>query len=300
MIPVHAPGVHDQFVSLAAATDCAGAPVKAFDDAPLQAPPSFPVEALSFERSYDMKTFSRGTWLALAAVAAIPATVAIAATAERGGWMRPSAETMARLEEGKLAMAKTALKLTPEQEKLWAPLEASVRDAFKARQAKRDEWQKMREERQKERAEGKRPDLAERFDKMSANMTERSERMKTFSAAFRPFYASLSDEQKDVLRPLMRDLAPGMDGRGKGRHGRFAEGKGHHGGWGWGGHGRGHHGWGDGPRHEMRGGPGGPGGAGGPEGGAGGPPAGPGPGAPQFAPDIDGGDEQGLPPGDNL
>ncbi len=250
-----------------------------------------------------MKTFSRGTWLALAAVAVIPATVAIAANSERGGWMRPSAETMARLEEGKLAMAKTALKLTPDQEKLWAPVEASVRDAFKARQAKRDEWQKTREERQKERAEGKRPDMAERFDKMSANMTERSERMKAFSTAFRPFYASLSDEQKDVLRPLMRDLAPGMGGRGKGRHGRFAEGNGGHHGW-WGGHGRGHHGgWGGGRDHEMRGGPGGQGGGqgGGPEGGAGGPPpAGSGQGTPQFAPDIDGGDEQGLPPGDNL
>ncbi len=255
-----------------------------------------------------MKKLSRGTWLALAGVAAIPATVALAATADKAGWTRPSAETIARLEDGRLAMAKAALKLSPDQEKLWAPIEEQVRAAFKAREAKRAEWEKTREERQKQRAEGKRPDLAERFDKMSQNMTERSERMKAFATAFRPFYGSLSEEQKDVLKPLMRDLAPGFGGRG--HHGpRFAEG----GPGGWFGHGHGHGGWGmgwggHGKHHGMRGegpdGPGGPG-AGGPGGngpggdGAGGPPSG-GQGAPQNAPDTDGGDDTGLPPGDNL
>lgn len=249
-----------------------------------------------------MKTLSRGGWLALAAITVIPATVAIAATTDAGGWMRPSAETIARLEEGRLAMAKTALKLSPEQEKLWAPLEVQVREAFKVREAKRAEWEKTREERKKERAEGKKPDMAERFDKMSQNMSERADHMKAFAGVFRPFYASLSEEQKDVLKPLMRDLAPGMGGRG-GRHGHHFADDGGRGGWF--GHGKGHggwgHGWGHGRDHGMRGeGPGGPGGPGGPEGGAGGPPQGSGPNAPQNAPDADMGDEQGLPPGDNL
>lgn len=247
-----------------------------------------------------MKTFSRGTWLALAAVTAIPASVALAATAEKAGWMRPSAETIQRLEEGRLAMAKTALKLSPDQEKLWAPIETQVRDAFKAHEAKRAEWQKTREEREKQRAEGKRPDMAERFDKMSQNMSERADRMKAFATSFRPFYASLSDEQKDVLKPLMRDLSPGMGGRGHGHGGRhFAGGEdgpggwfGHHGGHkgGWG-HGRDHHGMrGEGP------GPGGPEGQGGGDG-SGAAPQGAGPNAPQNQPDIDNGDEQGMPPG---
>ncbi len=206
-----------------------------------------------------MRKLSRGTWIALAAVVAIPATVGIAKTVEHHRWHNMSPETRARLDDGRLAMAKTALKLTAEQEKLWSPLEAQVRDAFKARDAKRAEWDKKRAERKadrdkggnKDRDDGKRSDLAERFDKMSANMTERAERMKAFAGTFKPLYASLSDEQKDVLRPLMRDLAPGFGHRK--HHGpRWA-----FGGWGphGGGHGKGeHHGHGgammddDGPR----------------------------------------------------
>jgi hypothetical protein len=185
----------------------------------------------------------------VAAVAAIPTTIAIAKTVDRGGWqMTP--ETRSRLEEGRLAMAKTALQLNADQEKLWAPVEQQVRDAFKAREARRADWAKKREERKAEnpdRSEQKRGDLAARFEKMSERMSARADRMKAFSSAFTPFYASLSDEQKAVLRPLIRQLSPGF-GRG-GHHGpRWAFG----GGWGADG----------GPRHHhhdwQRGGRGGP------------------------------------------
>ncbi|MGQ0458007.1 MAG: Spy/CpxP family protein refolding chaperone [Hyphomicrobium sp.] len=202
-----------------------------------------------------MITLSRSAWIAIAAVLAVPTTIAIAKTYDRGGWSRMSPETRQRLDEGRLAMAKTALKLTPDQEKLFVPVEEQVRAAFKDRADKRAEMDKKRNERRAERearrAEGgdrksgdgpradrKRPDLAERFETMSVDLSKKAERMKAFSGAFKPFYASLSDEQKDVLRPLIRDLAPGFGGRGHGK--RWA----HGGGWG-GPEGRGHHGWGD-------------------------------------------------------
>jgi hypothetical protein len=179
-----------------------------------------------------MKTLSRGTWIALAAVVAVPATVAIAKT-DNAGWRQMTPDTRARLQEGRVAMVKAALQLTPDQEKLWAPVETQVREGFKAREAWMEEWKKKREERKAEREKGgeqKRPDLADRFQKMSLRMTERADRMKAFTAAFTPFYASLSDEQKDALRPLLKQLIPG------GHHGhRFAGGWGpggrHHGGW---------------------------------------------------------------------
>lgn len=201
-----------------------------------------------------MKTLSRGAWIALAAVLAVPATIAIAKNYERGGWNRMSPETRERLQDGKMAMAKAALKLTPDQEKLFTPVEEQVRAQFKDRAEKRAEKDKKREERRAARearkAEGgdgnrgegresrKRADLAERFETMSADLSKKAERMKSFSGAFKPFYASLTDEQKDVLRPLMRDLAPGFGGRGGRGHGkRWA-----HGG-GWGGHGKGDRDW---------------------------------------------------------
>lgn len=191
-----------------------------------------------------MQNLSRGSWLAIAAVAAIPTTIAIAKTADRAGW-QITPETRSRLEDGRLAMAKVALRLNADQEKLWAPVEQQVRDTFKAREERRAERIKMREERKTEKSdsgEQKRRDLAARFEKMSQRLSERAERMKAFSSAFTPFYASLSDEQKDVLRPLMRELAPGFGRRGH-QGPRWAYGS-----WGPGGGPRHHHGWHGGDR----------------------------------------------------
>lgn len=240
-----------------------------------------------------MRKLSRGAIAAIAVAVLVPAGFAVAKSVEHHRWHQMSPETRARLDEGKLAMAKTALKLNAEQEKLWAAVETEVRAASKARTEKRAEWEKMRAEREKERTEGKKPDMAERLDKMTQHMSERAERMKAFTGAFKPFYASLSDEQKDVLKPLMREFMPGM---GRGRHGggRWAHGGERKGGWGhhggWGGHKRGeHHGDGGGRGHrgqdDMDGSMGGKS-----EGGST---------APQNAPGPDGGDEMPV-PGDNL
>ena len=45
----------------------------------------------------------------------------------------PSPETIARLQDGRVAMAKAALKLSPDQETLWAPVEAKIRAGFEER-----------------------------------------------------------------------------------------------------------------------------------------------------------------------
>ena len=229
-----------------------------------------------------MMKISRKLALAIGLAAAIPATFAIAATVQHAAWHQMTPETRARIDEGRLAMIKTALKLSPEQEKLWSPVEAQVRDGFKARDARQAEHDKMRAEREASKDEAKRPDMAERFDKMSKAMSERADRMKAFAGAFKPLYASLNDEQKDVLRPLIHAILPGMGHKGHGGH-RFAEGWGGKGGWGHGGHhGRGH----DGDRGSpaMDGGPGGgaPGGQAAPK-------------APQNAPDQDGSDDDEAP-----
>lgn len=196
-----------------------------------------------------MNKLSRGTWLAIAAVVAIPTTVAIAKTMDGPGWRSMTPETRSRLEEGRIAMVKAALQLNTDQEKLWAPVESEVRATFKARQDKRAERAKQHEERRADRKSGefKRGDLSERYERMSQRLSERADRMKAFSTAFKPFYASLSDEQKDALRPLMRHLTPSFGhGHRGGPHWAFG------GGWGPGG-GPGHH-----KRHEWRGGPDGP------------------------------------------
>jgi hypothetical protein len=117
-----------------------------------------------------------------------------------------SVEVRARLLDGRLAMVKEALKLDAAQLRLWAPVEAQLRDAFVARQKARAE----RQERRQQRAE--RPSLPDRLDRASQRLTERAEHAKALAAALKPFYASLSDEQKAVANVVL--------GRSLGEHGR--------------------------------------------------------------------------------
>jgi hypothetical protein len=168
--------------------------------------------------------------------ASVPATIVVAQQAdeanknaveqseERRG---PSPETMARLEDGRIAMAKEALKLTPEQEPLWAPVEEKIRANFAERRKAHGERRDKRAERRANREKGeKRGKLAlpERLEKRSERLAERATKMneraaktKEFVAVLKPFYASLSDEQKEVANHVLKRA--GAFGRG-GRHGR--------------------------------------------------------------------------------
>jgi hypothetical protein len=180
-----------------------------------------------------MSKFTRAL-AATALVVALPATVVLA---QQGGEPEktgdqpqqtekhrgPSAETLARLQDGRIAMIKTALKLTPEQEKLWAPVEEKMRAAFAERQKKREEWQAKRDERRQARearGDNKNEQLAlpdriearsQRMTEMAAKLTERAAKSKEYAETLKPLFASFTDEQKDVAG---RVLARGHRGHG--------------------------------------------------------------------------------------
>lgn len=182
-------------------------------------------------------------------VAMVPATIVVAqqaddgdqATVEKSEKMRgPSPEFTSRMEDGRIAMALAALKLTPEQQQLWAPVEEKIRANYAEMRQKRDEWRGKREERREARKERGKRTLPERIEHRSERMAERATEMseratktKQFAEVVKPFYESLTDEQKEVADHVLRRFAGG-----KGFHGR------HHGkrmcGGGWGGRG-GHH-----------------------------------------------------------
>lgn len=133
----------------------------------------------------------------------------------------PSPDVTNRMLEGRIAMIKATLKLTDAQAKLFAPIEEQMR----ANHAARDKMFRERFEKAKANPQARfeRPPLTERLDRMTAA----ADRMKAFVAAFKPFYASLSDEQKAVVEPLFRQMV-GMgrhhEGRRHGMHrfgGRF-------------------------------------------------------------------------------
>jgi LTXXQ motif family protein len=143
-------------------------------------------------------------------VATAASTIVVAQQMRRE---RQSPETMQRLQEGRIAMVTTALKMNEAQQKLWAPLEAQI----KARQAERVKWMQERAEmRAKAQADKSvtRPPLPDLLDRMSARMAKRAEDTKAFAASFRPFYESLSEEQKAVVGPLMAEIGGGRHMRG--------------------------------------------------------------------------------------
>jgi len=166
---------------------------------------------MSAKETITMKTRRAGiATAAILMLAAVPATLGIAQTqtqppaAGRPGG--PPAEVRARLHDGRIAMIKEALRLDETQLKLWAPVEAQLRAAFAARQKARAE---RRERGERRDADSGRPSVADRLDRRSQRLTERAERTKALADAFRPFYASLSDEQKAVAGVVLRPVAGG-------------------------------------------------------------------------------------------
>ena len=72
--------------------------------------------------------------------AAIPAAAVVAQTQGQNAQpparaAGPSADTMTRLQDGRIAMIREALKLDEAQLKLWAPVEEQLRAAHAARRA---------------------------------------------------------------------------------------------------------------------------------------------------------------------
>jgi Rad3-related DNA helicase len=131
-------------------------------------------------------------------IAAIPAGVALAQAPTIFHRDRPSADMVARLQEGRLAMAKAALRLSDAQLKLWGPVEEQIRAAIADRAKAHAEREQARQQ------GGQSKDLAERLERRSQAMTQRAERMKAFTAAFKPLYASLTDEQKPLAGLVLR------------------------------------------------------------------------------------------------
>lgn len=138
---------------------------------------------------------------------------------EHRGWrgrraMNP--EDRAAFLDARLAAVKAGLRLTAEQEKLWGPMESTVRDLGKKWSdrfaARREEWQKRRAER-RDGADAPAFDPVERIRKRADNLAERAGDMKRFADVAQPLYATLDDNQKRRLQTLVRSGRHGMHHR---------------------------------------------------------------------------------------
>ena len=193
--------------------------------------------------------------LLLAGVAVLAITGSTVVYAQHRPWfhqhMRMSPEDRAAFADARIAAVHAGLKLTPDQEKLWPPLEAAVRDFAKLRIDRANARMNAQKDDSKDAQQS--DDPVGRLRQRADNMAATAAALKKIADAADPLYKTLDDSQKRRLRILThmeRRFGGGDDRRQREfEHGR--DGGGH-----WGrGHDRDHDDDGDGHDHDGRGTP---------------------------------------------
>ncbi|WP_201723660.1 Spy/CpxP family protein refolding chaperone [Bradyrhizobium neotropicale] len=137
---------------------------------------------------------------------------------EHMGHMRMNPEDRAAFVDARIAAVHAGLKLNADQEKLWPPVEAAVR-----------EFAKLRIDRANARMNAG-PGDADKPDDPVARLRQRAEDMAATSAALKkiadaadPLYKTLDEGQKRRLAVLTRHRGPFGGGGEEGWHHRFME-----------------------------------------------------------------------------
>jgi Spy/CpxP family protein refolding chaperone len=147
-------------------------------------------------------------WTAVALASLAGSTVAInsIAAADEPAGAHGWAADRAFMLDARLAGMKAALNLTQDQEKNWAPFEAAVRGAAKAR------MEAMRARREEmDNDEG--PSPIARLNEFSNHLAMASAELKNIADAAKPLYDSLDETQKRHFGPLLRSLRGEERGR---------------------------------------------------------------------------------------
>ncbi|NVN86858.1 MAG: Spy/CpxP family protein refolding chaperone [Rhodopseudomonas sp.] len=128
------------------------------------------------------------------------------------GMSRMNPEDRVAFADARIAAVKAGLKLTPDQDKLWPPVEAAVRDFAKLRiesaNARMKAWRDDDDS-------GKPVDPVAKLRERADTMANSSAALKKIADAAEPLYKTLDDGQKRRLAALTH-----MDGRFGGRHWR--------------------------------------------------------------------------------
>lgn len=123
-----------------------------------------------------------------------------------------SPQDRAALLDARLAGLKAGLELTADQDKLWTPLEQTVRDGVN----------KAIEMRQQYAGRQQAADPMERLHRLSEMASARADFLHRFVDSAQPLYASLTPDQKRRLPMLMQEM--GGAGGGLGMHGNGRQG----------------------------------------------------------------------------
>jgi hypothetical protein len=155
---------------------------------------------------------------AIAAVAVLAIAGSTAVYAQHRHWghgfSRISPEDRAAYADARIAAVHAGLKLTADQEKLWPPVEAAIKD-----------FAKLRIDRANARMNASRDDSSQKPDDPVTRLRERADNMATSAAAMKkiadaadPLYKTLDDSQKRRLAVLTMNRFGDREGW---RHRRF-------------------------------------------------------------------------------
>jgi hypothetical protein len=159
----------------------------------------------------------------LAGVAALAIAGSTVVYAQHRPWFhsheRMSPEDRAAFTDARIAAVHAGLKLTPDQEKLWPPLEAAVRDFAKLRIDRANA--RMSAQKDDSKDASKPDDPVARLHERADNMAATAGALKKIADAADPLYKTLDDGQKRRLKILTH-----MEGRfgGGWRHREFERG----------------------------------------------------------------------------
>lgn len=120
-----------------------------------------------------------------------------------GRWSALSPEDQAAFADARIAALHAGLKLNPDQEKLWPPVESAIRDLQKLRRDQRQAW----------RERGRMIDDAPgALRAMADAATARGEGLRKLADASGPLYATLDQDQKRRAAMLARPMRPHFGG----------------------------------------------------------------------------------------
>lgn len=117
-------------------------------------------------------------------------------------WQQFTRADFDALTDARVAAIQAGLRLNPEQQKLWPPLELAIRAMASDRAAR---MERMRS--------GERPtppaDLMERLDRRAERVSQRAQRITALQAALKPLWTTFDEHQKRLLPILMRPSGGG-------------------------------------------------------------------------------------------
>lgn len=160
----------------------------------------------------------------LASLAALTIAGSTAVYAHQRPWqhhqVRVNPEDRAAMADARIAAVRAGLKLTPDQDKLWPPVETAVRDFAKLRSDRANARMTAREA---GAARDAKPDPVVRLRERADRMATTAAALKKIADAADPLYKTLDDGQKRRLAVLThgRGLSGGEGWRQHRRHHEF-------------------------------------------------------------------------------